>query len=324
MRPVRRLQRISVAAGVMAIALAGSYLAFAQGPATSAPLPTLPPLAQMEPHLYDSSGCPLGPESDAADARLVPQCGPTDPQASVPTARTRLDLRGFQGDRYAGPLNSDAAVVLADTVSTTSTGTWRAWGLARNETSRTIGIKVTAVLLDSAGGTLTTVAASSAVGAVRSGEPAPFVLTSTVPAAQVAGVRWSGAATPSGTATKRDFSIMLNWTLPYGDREPAASYYRDPAVGPPYPYVLSGEIQNVGTNAVTRPHVVVAWESDDGRVQWVDTAEAGQVPYRASESATFAPTLAAGALMPFLLTVADTSAGPTLADLTPTVWVATS
>ncbi|MDQ3877764.1 MAG: hypothetical protein M3290_05370, partial [Actinomycetota bacterium] len=112
-------------------------------------------------------------------------------------------------------------------------------------------------LYDGTGNLLGTVRGTSAVDPLRSGEPGPFSLTSSIATTNVARVQWSTEPLPAGPGVHRDFRILQDWSLPYGDRKPFDLVYSDPDSGPPYPFVFAGDVDNL-SGTVRNPTVVAA------------------------------------------------------------------
>ena len=284
------------------------------------PVPDLPPRHVLEPDLYDKNDCQLAPESDATNARWRAYCGPDDDDSTQPVgARAWRNLLGFVGPQFPDFVANDGVVLVSGSVTTASEGPWRAWGLARNESTRTARAEVTASLLDDNGDLIGTAAADLAVDALHPGEPGPFALTSDVDAAKVAQVEWSVTSAAAG-GSPREFLIRQHWTLAYGARERADSYYTDPEGPGPYPYVLAGDAVNLGAGATPVPDIVAAWLDEEGRVRWVDTARSGEVPFNKAKAATMPGRIGPHRVGPFFLTVDDPSAAPALDGLTPMLW----
>lgn len=302
-------------------ALTGS-LAGAQDAPPSTPMPTLPPVSVLEPTLRDAQGCQRFPVSEEPDASWASYCGHSDDGADQAPegAETPRNLMGFIGPYYATTISAQGMILLPESVTTTSTGTWRAWGLVRNETDLPVGALVRASLLDSNGGLLGSPSSTVPVNPLRPGEPGPFALTSNIPAAQVARVEWSVNPTPPGLGLERSFLIRRFWTLPYGTRQPASSYYSDPGGPPPYPFVLAGDVENLGSTEVRRPTIVAAWLDENLRVRWVATAPTGEVPFDQSRAATLPLLIPPRVAAPYFLVVDDLEFGPLVANLTPILW----
>ncbi len=275
-------------------------------------LPTLPDDRERFPDMYDERGCiRLGPEPDAlVDCGAPPSPGepqpPEDPDAWK-------GLMGFIGPYYNLELRAQAVVVLEQSVTTTTQGSWGAWGLVRNETPHPVGkVHVTASLLRADGTLLGEATGQVPVDPLRPGEPGPFSLTSTVAAAEVAGVEWSvGAGTPSSLAP-RDLEILLFWDLPYGDRE------RDPLLDPetpPYPYVQFGRMHNLGTVPLPDPGVVGAWVNGEDRIVMVVSPVVGWQRIDLPGSPIVpVDVLEPGAPVDFYFFVSDPEMGPRLSD----------
>jgi hypothetical protein len=275
----------------------------------------------LEPDYFDEQGCQKFPVSEQADAAWESFCGPAEPtEEGTPDPSTWQRLLGFFGPEYASTLNAQAVVLLQDSVTTSKDGSWRAWGLIRNERSIPSGAIVTATLIGDDGSVLGSASGSVLVEPLRPGEPGPFQLSADVEAAAVASVKWTvEPTTPTGTAN-RDFLISQSWALDYGDRKAMSSYYTDPVAGPPYPFVLAGDIENLDKISVGRPVVVAAWVDQDLRVRWVSTAVVGAVPFYAGSAARLPSLIERRASAPFFLVVDDAETGPLVGQLTPILW----
>jgi hypothetical protein len=136
----------------------------------------------------------------------------------------------------------------------------------------------------------------------------------------VADVEWTVEPTTSAGDANRGFLIREFWTLPYGDREPMSSYYTDPAGGPPYPFVLAGDVENLRSASFRRPSVVAAWVDQDLRVRWVSTAVVGEVPFNPNDAGRLPTVIEPRASTPFFLVVDDVEAGPLMSQLAPIIW----
>jgi hypothetical protein len=261
------MRRRAVAALVVALAAAVVLpVAWARATAGQPPppgLPTLPPVEDQVEGLYDADGClrtgldevDCSVRADELDAAL----------ARGPATETR-HLEGFVGSRWLGHPQGDGPEVLDQTVTLVpADGGWGAVGLARNEgTTELAGIDVTARLLDSSGEELSVATATSPVAPVRPGEPVPFTLASDVPADAVASVEWSAEASTTAVASRRDLGWTAWWERPAGGERVELYFYADPPGTTPH--LLFGTVENLGSEPVASPQVVVAWLDPDGRV----------------------------------------------------------
>jgi len=290
-------------------------------------LPGLPPKWVLAPDLWDEQGCAkLSEEKVVCPAPPLPG---EEVGEDLGDPRMWRHLLGFDGPYYVGVLRAGAVVLLPESITTSTSpeGTWRAFGLVRNETSEPVGADVTARLTAADGSVLEEVRAHVLVDPMRPGEPGPFVLISATPAEEVQGVSWSVEETPPGELVVRDLMVGAPvWQLPYGDREWREDL--DAPGPPPYPYVALGYVTNLsglveGTPAVgvRQPLVVAAWLDPERRVVWVTTALVGVVPNNASASAAEPDDLpdprSGGA---FFMGVSDPGIGPRLTDLDLMVW----
>lgn len=176
-------------------------------------------------------------------------------------------LKGYGGPLFNPDVQTGSVEVLESTLHPAPSTSWGVVGLARNQTRNTFAqVTIRVQLRSSSGELLDTASATSPVRGVRPGEPAPFVLTSEVPASSVADVRYS-AAGAAGAALNRDLDVTTYWQLPYGDRPGGggASFPHSDPPAPPYPYVRYGNVQNLSDSPLS-PTVVGAWLDAQGHV----------------------------------------------------------
>ena len=326
--PSTRARRRGVTVGLISVVVAAAASVaghmVAEGASTStspAPLPTLPPPSVLEPSLFDSNNCPLMPVAGDPNAAWRGVCGPdSGSKPTAPGPQEWLTLRGYSGSHYAGSLSTGNVAVDDGSVMATTSGTWRARGLVRNQTASATGAVVTANLYDGAGQALGAAKAAAALDMIRPGEPAPFEVSSSVPATNVADVRWSVTQVAARPGVSRNLLITRSWDLPFGDRAAADNLYKDPVGGAPYPYVLAGAVENLSNAALPRAGVVVAWVDDQGRVLYIARAQSGELPFRASEAAGFPSTIASRTRQPFFVTVSDPTVAPLLSTASPMIW----
>ena len=287
----------------------------AGGPASAAgPLPTLPPAQRRDADRYDAQGCTrAGPDRSL--------CSSTAAQADATAAGDSPDdwrtLAGFVGPQYTTDLRRGSLTLLEPTVTVTTAGPWRATGLARSERADTVaGVRVTATLLGPDGAVLERVSADSPVAPVRPGEPVPFTLTATTPAASVARVQWGIEAVAGAPTGTRELQLATYWTRPTSAGDRVDMYlHRDPASGP-LPHLVFGSVSGVGSTPAARPTVVLAWLDGAGRVVAVATS-----PVSGPDGAPIA-TVGPGEAADFLAEVADPGVAAQIADLTPMLWAA--
>ena len=250
-------------AGVLTVALAVA----GQAGSGESTLPTLPPVDEREPEVYDDDGCvDLGPD-------LPRDCGTTAGQLDAVLAGPPGDefrtLAGFVGPRWTTELHRDEVLVLEDTVQTSSSGTWRAQGLVRNETGSPVdGVVVQATLRDGDGAEVDVIDAAVAVAPVRPGEPAPFSLEADVDAGAAASVEWSVRSVPTeAAAAPRAAEVVTYWTEPVGERSPPISIadHVDPTGGVA-PHLVFGSVTGIEGALIESPIVVAAWFDADGKV----------------------------------------------------------
>jgi hypothetical protein len=233
------------------------------GPAaTAGPLPTLPSVDERHAGRFGPDGCAVtGSGSDCsvtADGIDAAQAGSTEAEWRT--------LAGFVGPRYTTVLTGGVRV-LEDTVTSASSGAWRAAGLVRNEQTSAVGpVTVSATLFDASGATLGAARGDALLLTVRPGEPAPFEVAADVDATAVARVEWSVEAPPAPTAANRALELGSYWQRGLADPRPVDMYlFRDPAAGP-HPFVLFGFAEAVGDQPVDATAVVGAWLDRHGQV----------------------------------------------------------
>lgn len=250
------------------------------------------------------------------DEACTPASGEYDPTHCVappdpafPSSPEGLDdyrnLYGYNGPYYSPLVSGGTVRVLDQTVYTeTSSGTFRAWGLVRNESGTDAGqVTVTATLFDANNVVLGTASGLSPVFRLRPNEPGPFAVTSTV-AAPVARVEWTVALVPLVESATRKLAIGEYRRIPYGDRQRVDSFIEPDPTNGPYPFRLSGLVRNHDSQGLQNPTVVGAFMDASGRVRWIETASL------ADENGGAAAALNAGDWADFVLTVGDGFGGP--------------
>jgi hypothetical protein len=260
------MRRRALAALVVALAAAAVLpvaWARATGGEPSPGLPTLPPVEEQVDGLYDAQGC-LRTAIDEVDCSV--RADDLDAALARGPATETRHLEGFVGSRWLGHPQGDGPVVLDQSVTVVpADGGYAAVGLARNQgTTELEGIDVTARLLDSSGGELGVATATSPVAPVRPGEPVPFTLASDVPADAVAAVEWSAEASTTAVGSRRDLAWTAWWERPAGGERVELYFYADPPGTTPH--LFFGTVENLGSEPVASPQVVVAWLDPDGRV----------------------------------------------------------
>jgi len=245
-------------------------------------------------------------------ALVVPACGGrSDPGAAIDVG----------GATVTPAVATGPASVVSTTVAAgaAADGSWRASGLARNDSgSPAGGLQVTATLTGADGRTLGRFETTSPVAPVRAGEQVPFSVTAPgIAAMDAASVQWSATATSgSSDAAGRDLEVAVYWTRAYGDGHVLdLPSFRDPAGGT-HPLVLFASLTNASTAPVGRSTLVVAWTSPDGRVVAVATGQ-GTDPSGGSLD-----SIIAGGSADVLVLVDDPVQGPALDGLTPSTWSA--
>jgi hypothetical protein len=291
------------------------YCAGHDDPLSPGTLPLLPPLHILEPGEFDEDGCELPPHDEDGP----PDCGPLVEPDTIEETDPWLHLLGFSGFLYTTDLTSDAVVLLEDSLSLSTSGSWEASGLVRNETSNDAVVGMSATLFDADGREVGTYSATLPLEQLRPGEPGPFTVRTEVPATEVSDVEWAIHAEEAIPSASRRFQILTYWEVPYGDRARFDLVYEDPPI-PPYPYVLSGEVENLGRELTGKPKIVAAWLDEDRRVVEVTSVQAGEVPFASDTAPEFPESLSARATIPFFLAVEDAEVGPALDGAIPMLW----
>ena len=275
------------------------------------PKPVLgpPPTAAitLEESASNDSGSTLPPGKEAGT--------PAGPSSALPSPDPDAfrALYGYQGPYYRADISGHNVVVLSQTVYQWPVTDWKVSGLIRNETGSDVKVTaLTARLFDSRGNELGSAAAWLPLDRLRPGEPAPFVITTSVPRSSVSSIDWRINYTPSGPSN-RLFQIVRYWQLPFGDRQRHTGYPFDDPSKPPYPYVVFGSFRNASAETVDDARLLGAWLDDQRRVIYVDwfsflpAADPNHVP---KESISLSP----GSAEDYIYQSAD----PALADQLPT------
>lgn len=291
----------------------------AQGNRTPVPVPLLP-----DPFPRDENGCLIGEPSPEARDEGVPTCEPTPPPKDA-VAPPFDNVSGVYGNsntyKWVSAVTSEGVIVLPETVTTATDGSWRAWGLVRNETTKTVGsVAVHARLLDVSGIVLDEASGRVVVDPLRPGEPAPFAIDTNLPAGAVADVEWT-VTSGSPTGATRKLRVQSGKMFGYGDftyrgiRPLELNYYRDPPT-PPYPEVGFGRVDNESGVAIRSPRVVIAWtDRISDRVLWVTT-----VPVRDTLSGAALDVLGPGAREVFVYVISDPGLVHRLRDTSWEAW----
>jgi hypothetical protein len=240
---------------------------------------------------------------------------------------------GYVGPDFLGT-PSGRAVVLTDTVRTTTGSSWSAAGLIRNETSGLIrNPQVTAHLFDAGHHELATAHVSVPLVAIRAGEPAPFDIQSDLSSSLVASVEWTvrygttgriaaQSSPTTGVASsddaQRTIQFSVFWKRPYGNTDRMYGYPQNDSANGPYPYVVFGEIHNSGTQTLTAGRVLAAWLDAKGGVLHVDwlTILPSEEHAKPQSSATLQP----GGYADFIYRNSDASIAPRLNDARIVLW----
>lgn len=215
------------------------------------------------PVVEPSVACDSDPERIDGDACVAPDDG----TRNQPRATTYY---GYTGQSYS-TTPTNGVFVLTSTVLQKSTTLWGASGMVRNELYQAGAddVVVTATLYDAAGVTLGQATTTITEFNIRPGEPAPFTVTSSVPAADVASVTWSAAATTVTDPIERPLRSDVLWRVGYVEREPIDMGYYVETAQPPgtaLPHLIFGEITNDGAETYGSVRLIGAWLNEDGRV----------------------------------------------------------
>jgi hypothetical protein len=142
------------------------------------------------PTLYDENDCLILPDIEGGGSecdQVIVAPGEVDP----PNRDAWKDLLGFQGNFFADEVTGEGVVLLPGSVSSPQAESWRATGLVRNETTvAKPPVSVSTLLYDASGSLLDAPRAATGIGAVRPGEPAPFMVTSDIAANRVRSWDW--------------------------------------------------------------------------------------------------------------------------------------
>jgi len=240
----------------------------APAPEAAPGLPTLPPIREREPELFDENGCRRVTAEQSSCASTGAQIDAATAEAGADGTRT---LTGFAGKHWSVDPPDGSVSVIEETVKVRAGGDghWHALGLVRNQTSQSIaGASVTAELVGRDGTVLEKVEGGASVPVLRSGEPSPFDMTADrTLASDVSAVRWSAAALPGSADTaSRNVELRTFWTrAPDDPRRVEVGTYRDPESAP-FPFLLFGSLTNLATEDLGRPSVWLAWFDAEGRV----------------------------------------------------------
>jgi hypothetical protein len=295
-----RARSLLLAGAVAAtVPVAAWSLADADEPAAAPELPELPSVADQVEGLYDADGCLITGEGEV-DCSV--RADEVDEALSHGPATEPRSLQGFVGSHWLGQVTGTGPEVVPSTVTTATTGSFRADGLVRNHGEVVVGsVEVTARLVGADGAELAVVTATSPVHDVRPGEPVPFTVTADVDAAAVDHVEWSAAGGAEGDQAARALAWTPYWERPVGG-EPVDLYLDHDDTG--RPYLLFGSVASVGDTAVAGPEVVVAWLDADGRLVRILSA-----PVVGPDGAALAELAAGGAADALLSTDVDPPAG---------------
>ncbi|MBM4242852.1 MAG: hypothetical protein FJ148_03435 [Deltaproteobacteria bacterium] len=252
---------------------AGAGTSFGSPLETPVALPVVPPPHVRLPGAFDESGCALISIRSSGPRRLCPARG-----ATPSTAAGWSRHLGYVGPRAVSHVAGTGVVLLADTLNVASSGSWRATGLVRNQTTeRAHEVRVTVILATADDWILGTATAVIPVLDVRPGEPAPFELRTLLPAEAVRRIEWSVTAGPgAGPGSSRSAEIEIGRVGPAPVRRmpPLRSILEPPAASAAAEegtWIGWGILRNWGPEPLEDPVVVGAWIDERGRaVRMVD------------------------------------------------------
>ena len=208
------------------------------------------------------------------------------------------DLYGYSGPYYNTSNLSDRVLVLAHTVYTAPTGSWKAAGLMRNQTCDPVTVTaVTARLLGARGELLHTAEATTYLDTIRPGEPAPFDIQAPVAAADVRAVDWH----IEHTATVSEPRLLSTET--FHDQVVSDNYF------------LDGQIHNTSRLTAMHSYVVAVWLDKLGRVRHVALPKLRLRVGPSLEIDTDEINIPSNQSAYFIYTTAGTSADPALTRL---------
>jgi hypothetical protein len=167
---------------------------------------------------------------------------------------------------YGHEIRTNEVVVMEDTVSATTSGSWQAWGLIRNETHNSANLTiVTATLFGEKDLPLGQVSSSALALPLCPGEPGPFHIKSDIPSDQVTRVDWTVSHSSQLSRVSRAVTPMIDWQVPYG----VSAWKGTTRSGPTYPYLLMTSYINNGP-PVQDARLIAAWLTPEGKVVWIE------------------------------------------------------
>jgi len=250
--PKRSMRRTLLRGTLAASALAGAAAGVGSGPS-----------------LFDAAVAtePAEPDTLPAPPEDGVAAGPMPGEVPPPTDATRA-FYGYIGPFFDVQAQTGTVELMQTTLRQASTTTWEVLGLVRNQTVGPVrAVVVTASLKAPNGLELGTVRATTMVNYVRAGEPAPFRLQSSIPAAGIGGVTYAVTFQSASTASliERNLDMTTYWQVPFGSREPLSEYPMNEGPDSVLSYGLFGTVTN-NSGAMRRAHVVAGWLSDSGEV----------------------------------------------------------
>jgi hypothetical protein len=216
-------------------------------------------------------------------------------------------LLGFYGPYYNIKELDGQVRVLDNTVYVWPRELWGATGLFRNQTCGAVRIiGLTAHLFGARGEVLAVETATLPVTEVRAGEPAPFVIESSIASSAIAAVKWEVEHTPTQI----------------GSRNLKFQFYEDGQRPNEAGYWLSGSVFNLGDTIAEDVHIVAAWLDSMDRVIYVASPKVGGPGISQLMSATDlkAVDLKAGGVVDFLYTTDDAHIVSQLMSARPVLW----
>jgi hypothetical protein len=162
-------------------------------------------------------------------------------------------LYGFSGPYYNTTDLDNRVAVLENSVYTWPISSWKATGLLRNQTERSVHLKNLAVhLLGAKGEVLATASATPFLEDLRPGEPVPFVIQAAFPSAKVKALDW-----------------QVDWEPAQGKPRPLVFQIDEAKIVRGTEYVLFGSLRNATTTTTEGVSVLAAWLDKEGRVLYV-------------------------------------------------------
>jgi hypothetical protein len=183
----------------------------------------------------------------------VSPTAPVMPGMPVPDPDAFKNLYGYSGPYYNTTDLDNRVAVLDSSVNIWPSASWKATGLLRNQTGKSVHIRsLTVRLLGSDGKVIATVSAQLPLDDLRPGEPGPFMIQTAVPSVYVKSYSWQVENDPVQDGPR---SIVL------GIDESGIFNGTD--------YLLFGSLRNAATTTAEGVGVIAAWLDKQGKVLYV-------------------------------------------------------